>query len=262
MRKFDGILLCTDFDGTLASHAEVSPENCEAIRYFQENGGRFTVVSGRHPLFLKAHQNGFRVNAPLVGYNGGLILDENTDEILYAGGRSDFKALELGRPYWENGRITRLVAHDGSTHSYRCTHSGAEDAAPDVDALKAMCTLPFYNALCVTETEEEAIALRDELIALSGEEFSIARSWPIGIEIMCAGDNKGAAALRLKKMVGARLLVTAGDFENDISMIKSANIGYAVDNATDAVKAVADRITVNHRDHAIAAIIAELEKAL
>ena len=49
-----------------------------------------------------------------------------------------------------------------------------------------------------------------------------------------------------------------GDFENDISMIKEADIGYAVGNAADELKAVADRITVNAADGAIAKIIYEI----
>ena len=52
MGKFDGILLCSDFDMTLAQNEIISPENAAAIRYFTENGGKFTIVSGRHPGFL------------------------------------------------------------------------------------------------------------------------------------------------------------------------------------------------------------------
>jgi len=50
-----------------------------------------------------------------------------------------------------------------------------------------------------------------------------------------------------------------GDFENDIDMIKAADIGYAVGNATDDVKKIADRITVSNDKAAIARIIEEIE---
>ena len=43
-------------------------------------------------------------------------------------------------------------------------------------------------------------------------------------------------------------------------MVRDAEIGYAVDNAADSVKAVADRFTVHHFDHAAAAIVADLER--
>ena len=36
MGKFSGILLCSDFDGTLAVGGHVVEKNIEAIKYFQE----------------------------------------------------------------------------------------------------------------------------------------------------------------------------------------------------------------------------------
>lgn len=262
MGKFDGILLCTDFDGTFAHKAEVSPENCKAVQYFEENGGRFTVVSGRHPLFLKEHEIGFQVNAPLVGYNGALILDENTGFILHSGGRRDVRALEIAQYFWEKDeRLHRVVAHDATRNNFRCKRD-ASDGFTNVESLKSHLNLPLYNILCVTKCEEDAISLRDDIISYVGDEFVICRSWGIGIEVICPNDQKGVAALRLKEQLGAKLLVAAGDFENDISMLKAADIGYAVANATDNVKEAADRVTVDYREHAIAAIIRELEQEL
>ena len=46
MGKFDGVLFFSDYDDTLYnSQLAVSPENRAAIRYFQENGGRFSVAT-------------------------------------------------------------------------------------------------------------------------------------------------------------------------------------------------------------------------
>ena len=40
MKKFEGILICTDLDGTLLKNDKsVSKENIDAINYFKENGG-------------------------------------------------------------------------------------------------------------------------------------------------------------------------------------------------------------------------------
>ena len=51
MKKFEGLLFCTDLDGTLyASDGTVPKANLEAIEYFNKNGGKFTFVTGRnHP---------------------------------------------------------------------------------------------------------------------------------------------------------------------------------------------------------------------
>ena len=59
-------------------------------------------------------------------------------------------------------------------------------------------------------------------------------------------------------LLGAGTLVCVGDYENDIPMIKEADIGYAVGNAVPKLKAVADRVTVKNTENAIAAIIYEL----
>ena len=48
MGRYDGYLILADYDGTLADRSgRVSPENVEAIRAFQQQGGFFTIASGR-----------------------------------------------------------------------------------------------------------------------------------------------------------------------------------------------------------------------
>ena len=50
MKKFEGILLCTDLDGTLyRNDKSISPENRKAIEYFKREGGCFTFITGRMP---------------------------------------------------------------------------------------------------------------------------------------------------------------------------------------------------------------------
>ena len=263
MGKFDGILICTDFDHTLAVKAKVSQENADAIRYFQENGGRFAVVSGRNPFFLKEHIEGFAVNAPLVGYNGALIIDENTDEVLFSGGRNDLDAFDFVAEFWKRDpRIFGVVPHDERQFIGRCTREPMPNCVATIEEVRAMCGTMLHNVICSCKTEEEALAVRDAMREAAGDKFVIVRSWGKGVEIVNPWDQKGVAALRLKEMLGAKLLVCAGDFENDISMIEAADIGYAVENALPCVKAVADRVTVHCEEHAIAAIIRELEETL
>ena len=54
MGKFDGVLICSDIDGTLTdSCGKISTENCRAIEYFQSEGGMFTVSTGRYHNFIE-----------------------------------------------------------------------------------------------------------------------------------------------------------------------------------------------------------------
>ena len=84
MGRFDGILLITDFDGTLSWDGTISPENCEAIRYFQANGGLFTIASGRQPSWLIENWLDYVCpNTWLAAINGAVLYDLRTGEYAF-----------------------------------------------------------------------------------------------------------------------------------------------------------------------------------
>ena len=90
------------------------------------------------------------------------------------------------------------------------------------------------------------------------------RSWNEGLEYVSLESGKGVAVDYLKKHLNGQIHTTVGvgDYENDITLLEYADIGYAVDNAIDCVKEVADRITVKNTEHAIAAVIKDLEETV
>ena len=80
MSKFDNILLLTDLDGTLLYNAEMPDKNRAAIKYFIENGGIFSVATGRAPDFIKKKIP--YINAPVCSLNGAVIYDLKEDKII------------------------------------------------------------------------------------------------------------------------------------------------------------------------------------
>ena len=72
MGKFSGILLASDYDGTLAAGDGTIPERVrQAIRAFIAEGGRFTVSTGRTLLGFHAYDPEL-INAPAILANGGI----------------------------------------------------------------------------------------------------------------------------------------------------------------------------------------------
>ena len=73
-------------------------------------------------------------------------------------------------------------------------------------------------------------------------------------------DEAYACKERLAELLGDRVhtVIAAGDNDNDAPMLRTADIGYAVANASPLAKEAANRHTVSNEEHAIAAIIGEL----
>ena len=84
MKKFNGILIATDLDGTLLrKDKSVSDENKKAIEYFKENGGYFTIITGRPMAVNHAICEEVNPNAPIGCLNGGGIYDLQKNEYLW-----------------------------------------------------------------------------------------------------------------------------------------------------------------------------------
>ena len=74
MGIFSDVMLTVDYDRTLTAPDSTIPErNIEAIRYFIENGGAFTVNTGRSVPMTKVFRDKVPVNAPLLLYNHQLL---------------------------------------------------------------------------------------------------------------------------------------------------------------------------------------------
>ena len=80
--RFDGLLLVSDIDGTLTELTEIPQANIRAIHEFIEQGGVFTLCTGRPRCALRPILRQLEVNAPVITINGGCIYDTHTGEIL------------------------------------------------------------------------------------------------------------------------------------------------------------------------------------
>jgi HAD superfamily hydrolase (TIGR01484 family) len=255
MGIFSGILLCTDFDNSLVHDLKMLMENIEAIKRFKREGGLFTVISGRSEEVLGRFGADAAPNTYLGLFNGTVIYDPFNCTVVSDDALSDLcidKVLKINEMF-DDFSITVCAKE-----KFVRIKSKDEDIDQKLSECRALHVRKYYFHR-EAHFENDAYNYFCELF---GSDFDVTRSSIKGIEVQNAGANKGAAALKIKELTGAHTLVCVGDYENDISMIKAADIGYAVENACEPLKAVADRITVHCKDSAIAAIIAELEAEL
>lgn len=265
--KFEGILLCTDLDGTLlCDNKHISKENLEAIEYFKSEGGLFTFITGRPPMIAMDIYETVKPNAPIGCFNGGGIYDFESGKYLWSAVLSN-EAIELvkyavdkfpdmGVQFNTQDRI--IFTHENSaTKWFREVTSLPNDACDIDDVNETVIKILFCHDDSATH-ERLAEFLYSHP---KSQMFDYIRSEEKLYEILPKGISKGNLLLKLAENLGIdpKKTVAVGDYNNDISMIKAAGIGYAVANAVPEAKAVADRVTVSNEEHAIAKIIEELE---
>lgn len=260
-RVFEGILLCTDLDHTLrTSQGNISAENKEAIQWFIDEGGLFTVCTGRRPAYISQNLEGIFPNVPIITLNGACLYDMGQNKIL--------DSLPLPQIAEKAVRIQleREWAHIRYMN-FECKNDGYSRSTSDFtcspeEIAKAVISQHCNTIMITYDSQEKAVEVRRYLTEM--KEFcgklAFLRSWELGVETIGSAQTKKGGVERLKNLLGSgvRKTVCVGDFENDIPMLQAADIGYAVENACLQLKQLADRITVSNDDHAIAAIIREL----
>lgn len=103
--------------------------------------------------------------------------------------------------------------------------------------------------------EKSAEIVRGQIdcaISVYGDVFNPDKGF---IEVFAPGVSKGAAALDLKRRLGADRMVVFGDSHNDLAMLSVADTAVAMGNATDDVKKAASRIIGNNTDSSVARFI-------
>ena len=255
-KLFEGILLCSDYDGTLCAHTPlpgrksgIPPENIAALQFFMENGGLFTLCTGRRgrnaPMEICP-------NAPIIGLSGTEIYDPATDTVLETFSMDDvWKQITIKlmtRP--DVGRISVVTDRDAFPFL-------PEDpaAADFIGACTArVCKVMFYFREPRTAPDPVPPEVREQCAGLVNPLSNGTNAF----QITALHAHKGTGVRYLKEKTGAKLLVCAGDWDGDIPMLREADIGYAAGNAHDSVKAAADRITVRAEEGAVARIIDDL----
>ena len=256
MGIFSDVLLTVDYDRTLTAPDSSIPErNLEAIRYFMDNGGAFTVNTGRSVPMTKVFRDRVPVNAPLLLYNGSAAYDlaENRLTFLH----------EIRMDMWKTVRelletfphltveVQSLDAHynfvpnpmfDAFSRRNDCAYGLArmdQDLGP---FLKFTLYGPFHTDVLAdmfSGTEEEIAAIDAAEALLNekyGEHCAVYRAAAQIIDVHAKGVSKNRSARELQAHLGRKILVCAGDAPNDISMLDGADYAYV---PADAV--LADR---------------------
>ena len=242
---FSDILLTVDYDRTLTAQDSTIPErNLEAIRWFIENGGAFTVNTGRSMPMIQPFKDKVPVNAPLLMYNGAVAYDVKKDELVFAH--------EIQLDMWKT--VEELIALfpdlvvevQALDKHYNFIPNPAWDAFSANNCAYATAQWgqdlgPFLKFAIYGEIRDvtvnhlfygspEEIRRLDEAEAtlkhVYGDHLAVFRAGPRVIDVQTAGISKCRAARELQQRMGRKILVCVGDAENDVVMLDGADYAF------------------------------------
>ena len=267
MGKFDGILFCTDLDGTIYKNDKtISKRNKDAIEYFKSEGGRFTFITGRLPYYTGYAYNSINPNAPFGCINGGGVYDGESKRYIWTQELSH-EALELVKHIDESFSEVgvQICCFD---KTYFAVENSTTIRFREITGLPALfCdyrtfTEPIAKIIFCTDDGEKMSAIQK---ALTGHEmaymFDFVRSERTLYEIVPKGMHKGVSLKKLAEHlnIDIKRTIAIGDYDNDVEMLRAAGCGIAVANASESAMKAARFVTVSNEDDAIAAVIQSLE---
>ena len=243
-------LVMTDIDGTLLKDGtlNLNPEYFEVIDQLTKKGITFVVASGRHIVSIK------EVFAPVM--DKIWVASQNGNVLMHNGKSQIVKPIpqEWGQKLWRqlSGIDGVESVLDTATGTY-CPFEGTtmhkiliDDYHYNTTATGGWKNVPQEDFSMMTLYHPENV---DQIC----EEY-IKNEWKGKLEFLRAGKywidavrpnaNKGAALKTICEKLGISReeTIAFGDNINDISMIKYAGKGYAVDTARKETKEAADEV--------------------
>lgn len=277
MNKFENIVIATDLDGTfLDEHEGLVARNLEAIEYFKENGGYFTVATGRaseHVLGAVPNVDKL-INIPAVICNGACLYDFRT------GNTTFMRCME----YSDVVSIVGFIRENFPSAGVRASSPEYCFICPPEDIEKPLivrdlerysqsktlivpvedwCELPIMKVVVRIDADILPKAMA-ALKAHFGDKFSPTQSWSTIIDIQPGGINKG---LTLERYVRATLgksakIYACGDYINDTEMLMAADVAVCPSNAHESIKNLSDLCLCSNNEGLIADLVEYIEKHL
>ena len=211
------VALATDYDETLASGGEVSPQTLNALERLKASSRKLLLITGRELADLLEVCPGIELFDCVIAENGAVL-------------------------YVPLSKNLRSLA--------------PAPLAPLLEALRKRSVQPLSVGRSIVATLHHNYAAVREAIAETGMSMEIIFNRD-ALMVLPAGIDKGSglqAALQ-ELQLPLHAVVGIGDAENDEPFLKLCGISVAVANATPAIRELADIVTVRERGAGVIEVI-------
>lgn len=266
--KRDKVLYVSDLDGTLLNTKDkISDYSVETINALVERGMLFTYATARSLVSASVVAGELSAHIPVIVYNGAFIIRPDTGEILSSvfftqkerETVADFLTKESIFPLvyaYVDGqeRVSWLPEKENEGfRRYFAKRKGDRRFRPLADR-RSLYEGEIFYFTCIGEKEEllpvyERFRGDGNYICTLQQELY---STEYFCEIMPKEATKANAIQKLKEMWGCERVVSFGDAVNDIPMFRISDECYAVANAVEELKAMADGVIGDNDSDAVA----------
>ncbi|MFI3116244.1 MAG: Cof-type HAD-IIB family hydrolase [Clostridia bacterium] len=262
-KKFDGIHLFTDVDGTLASvHDEIPEKNIEAIDYFTKNGGTFSIATGRYLGDISILEN-LNINGLSILNNGACVYDFINKKIVSSSALPEEAITPLLDFCKKNEKLGLLIVNDDGyivpiIDDIDRPIFNARYAIRNISELE----YPYYKLLIVATTN--ILNVIEDLKKCNIANVDFVQSGPETIEIVPKNVSKGDTFLKICKEnnIPKENTYFVGDSFNDITMMQNAGFSASMSKAHDIVKSHANIVICDFLDGSIYHMVKLIEEKL
>lgn len=257
------VIILSDMDGTLLnSKKQITDADIAAIKRFRELGGQFSVATGRTIQSFEQYVRLLELRSPVIMYNGSAIHDYGTGTTLYThplpSSARQLTADIIAAMPEAGGEVLRT----DDTYVFRNTDYQQlhTDICGIVPKYTELADIPEGGWLKVLFSMAPEDVMHIELLVkgMDCNGVSFVKSSDIFYEMLPEGISKGSALEVYRTLPGYEgfTFVSAGDFDNDLEMVRAADLGACPANAEDVVKESADLVLTRTCDEgAIAELI-------
>ena len=273
MGIFSGCLFACDIDGTLMSSGKINPRNIEKIEFFMNEGGYFSLSTGRTVGAVGPVLDKIKRVSPSVVANGCMIYDyENKkalDELFLP--ENEYY---IAKKVLDMGLNVGIEAHSGEKiltiketqetrdHQEYEWISGENVSFEEASKYRWNKVVYFFDnekelalVKAMIAKEKAVSAFSDTSAVIAGRKRKYYEQFPAGV-------SKASELDKLKNILKIEkgCYFAMGDYYNDLEMIKNADISAVPEDTPDDIKAYADYIAGSCEDGAVADFIDYLTK--
>lgn len=260
-------LLALDLDGTLLNDNQtIDKETVKSLKKIKNSGIKIVLCSSRPYYRIKKFVKQLDLDCPnqyTVSFNGGLILENNSNNIVFINTLKIDEVKEIikmGRNsnlriflYEESNIISNLECLE-----YTENNPDSNFEIRDFNDLNLEKHV-IYKIIFYGE-KNDILKLKKEIPEYIREKFMVTSSHDSNIEIVPKDNSKSKGLAKIGKITGisAEEMACFGDNENDLDMFNYVGYSIAMGNAIDNIKDIANYVTFSNNENGIVHAIEDM----